>query len=161
MAAAMIKQAPRTSGQPVLRRWNSTSPATVSTNAKRVSETRGIKDTPLTRTFGTWLNGEMFNTDWLTCNVSPISSTNTNAPSAPPAHERQPRNETVQRHRGPCHHPDGGQVRERGDQHKLQGILALCKASGSQDAVELYLSPVWTVSLNNVADDGKEEEEEG
>ncbi|MGZ7180179.1 MAG: hypothetical protein ACXVIB_05175 [Halobacteriota archaeon] len=85
MAAAMIKQAPRTSGQPVLRRWNSTSPATVSTNAKRVSETRGIKDTPLTRTFGTWLNGEMFNTDWLTCNVSPISSTNTNAPSAPPS----------------------------------------------------------------------------
>ncbi|MGZ7188595.1 MAG: hypothetical protein ACXVIR_12235 [Halobacteriota archaeon] len=76
----------------------------------------------------------------------------------PPAHEQQPRNETVQRHRE-CHHPDGGQVRERGDQHKLQGILALCKASGSQDAVELYLSPVCTHSLSNVVNDGKDEEE--
>jgi len=58
-------------------------PTMVSTNARMVSQTRGITDTPLIRKAGTRLNGERFRIDWLTFNVSPISSSSTNAPSTP------------------------------------------------------------------------------
>lgn len=102
-------------------------PVTVMAKATTTSKIKGIIDTSLTRTFGTWVNGERF------CILTYLQDLaeqldHDDLSQRAPAYERKPRHQTVQRRRDSGHALENRQVHHRGGEHTRQFIAHVTDA---------------------------------